>query len=382
MAIISTCHYAAASFSWDPTGTILTINYDNLPNDTYTLTLFASGFENIVGIPLASNYVANFSVALGTAAFPTPFTPVPPLGDLIYTGTDDPVLVTPTDIDYLTLALNAGETLTLVATPTTSSLQHGITVLDPARNMIGLPRLRPQARRGHRDGAGRHDRNLYDRDQRRRTATSASTRSRPPQCLRQDRNVERHDRHGQDLTGNVLRPGPRRCRSAGRGGQSAEPMWSTPGDVYVSSRYYGFYFTAPDSLATSSRVNTAGQIVQVIPVSKDPYALALRRRAGSGQQHAVRRCDDQLQRLQRLGRAARVQPDHGPAGGDHRTARRSRQRRLLLPVRLQHRAPTVAFWIPQPNSGNIIHLDASYNEIGSYSRRRIHARKCVDRHRW
>ena len=26
-----------------------------------------------------------------------------------------------------------------------------------------------------------------------------------------------------------------------------------------------------------------------------------------------------------------------------------------------------SFWIPQPNSGNIIHLDASYNEIGSYS---------------
>ena len=62
-------NYAAASFSWDPTGTILTINYDNLPNDTYTLTLYASGFENVVGIPLASDYVANFSVALGTASF-------------------------------------------------------------------------------------------------------------------------------------------------------------------------------------------------------------------------------------------------------------------------------------------------------------------------
>ena len=61
--------YAAASFSWDPTGTILTINYDNLPDDTYTLTLFAGGFENIVGIPLASDYTANFAVALGTAAF-------------------------------------------------------------------------------------------------------------------------------------------------------------------------------------------------------------------------------------------------------------------------------------------------------------------------
>jgi len=58
--------YAAASFSWDPTDTILTINYTNLPGDTYTLTLYASGFQNSVGIPLGSNHVANFAVALGT----------------------------------------------------------------------------------------------------------------------------------------------------------------------------------------------------------------------------------------------------------------------------------------------------------------------------
>ena len=98
-------YYAAASFSWDPTGTILTINYDNLPNDTYTLTLFASGFENIVGIPLASNYVANFSVALGTASFTGQFTPVQPLGSLIYRPPMTPSWSTPTDIDYLTVAL-------------------------------------------------------------------------------------------------------------------------------------------------------------------------------------------------------------------------------------------------------------------------------------
>ena len=128
--------YAAASFSWDPTGTILTINFDDLPNDTYSLTLFAGGFESIVGIPLASNYVANFAVALGTSAFTTPFTPVNPLGDLIYTSTDDPVLVTPTDIDYLTVSLNAGETLTLIGAPTTSDLQLAITLLDPSNNVV------------------------------------------------------------------------------------------------------------------------------------------------------------------------------------------------------------------------------------------------------
>jgi hypothetical protein len=128
--------YAAASFSWDPTDTILTINYTGLPDDDYTLTLFASGFENTVGIPLGSNYVANFAVTLGTAAFPTPLKPIAPGGDLIYTGSDSHVLATSTDVDYLTLPLNAGETLSLTATPTTASLQLTITVWDPSFNVI------------------------------------------------------------------------------------------------------------------------------------------------------------------------------------------------------------------------------------------------------
>ena len=64
-------HIAAASYSWDPTGTVLTINYTKVPDDVYTLTLFASGFQDLVGHPLASDYTVNFAVALGTAAFPT-----------------------------------------------------------------------------------------------------------------------------------------------------------------------------------------------------------------------------------------------------------------------------------------------------------------------
>ena len=98
----------AASFSWDPSGTKLTINYTKVPDDAYTLTLFASGFQDLVGHPLTSDYTVNFEVAVGKAAFPTPFTSVPPLGDLIYTGSDSHVLVTPNDVDSLTLALNAG----------------------------------------------------------------------------------------------------------------------------------------------------------------------------------------------------------------------------------------------------------------------------------
>ncbi len=76
--------YSPASWSWDSTGTILTINYDSLPNDTYSLTLYASGFESQVGKTLSSNYVASFSVAAGTVAFSGTFQAVDPLGSLIY----------------------------------------------------------------------------------------------------------------------------------------------------------------------------------------------------------------------------------------------------------------------------------------------------------
>ena len=58
--------------------------------------------------------------------------------------------------------------------------------------------------------------------------------------------VERHDRHG---------PGPHRqlvsrsapARPIGWAWWAAcRPTSSTPGDVYVSSRYYGYYYSADD----------------------------------------------------------------------------------------------------------------------------------------
>ena len=42
--------YAPASLSWDPTGTALSINYTGLPDDFYTLTLFASGFQDTTAL--------------------------------------------------------------------------------------------------------------------------------------------------------------------------------------------------------------------------------------------------------------------------------------------------------------------------------------------
>ena len=60
-------NYTPASFSWDPTGTIMTINYAALPADKYDMTLFANGFTDLVGLDLSC---AESSSAVGCAAAP------------------------------------------------------------------------------------------------------------------------------------------------------------------------------------------------------------------------------------------------------------------------------------------------------------------------
>jgi hypothetical protein len=83
-------HYAAASFSWNASDTVLTINYKNVPTDAYTLTLFAGGFSDPAGNTLASDFVVNFTMPLGTASL-TGLQPVLPLGSLVYQTTSDQV---------------------------------------------------------------------------------------------------------------------------------------------------------------------------------------------------------------------------------------------------------------------------------------------------
>jgi PEP-CTERM motif len=73
---IQNISYAPDSFSWDPTDTLLAINYLSLPTDNYTLTLLASDFADFGPPPdnLASNFVVDFCVSSTTSC---PAQPVP-----------------------------------------------------------------------------------------------------------------------------------------------------------------------------------------------------------------------------------------------------------------------------------------------------------------
>jgi methionine-rich copper-binding protein CopC len=147
--------YAADSFSWDATGTILTINYSNLPDDQYTETLFSSSFPDLVGLALdgephtprppsvpsgdgvpGGNFFVDFNVDNDqTQAFPVPLTAKNPLGSLIYDPTQTGVIAPAGDIDSFTINVDPGQTITVVVDSTT--LQATITLLDPSNATIG-----------------------------------------------------------------------------------------------------------------------------------------------------------------------------------------------------------------------------------------------------
>ncbi len=176
------------------------------------------------------------------------------------------MLVTPTDVDYVTVALNAGETLTLIGTPTTPSLQLAIKVLDPSDNVIASASAPAQ-------GA----------DAVIETAPAATTGTYTIAISDLNGNVGQYSIEAtlnafvktgtsndtiataQDLTGSSYgldSSGDDRLAAVG-----SLPNVVSTGDVYVSSRYYGYYYGGPPSAIL--RVNSAGQVVQVIPVPED-----------------------------------------------------------------------------------------------------------------
>ncbi len=143
------------------------------------------------------------------------------------------------------------------------------------------------------------------------------------------------------------------------------------GDVYVSGRYYGYYESAP-APSDILRVNAEGQIVQVIPISYDPY-LSL---AGVELDPA----NNMLYAAVTTSFNGYGGPGSGSVNGElleFNPITGQQVATITLPVDNSNYywyypygfsiAPDGSFWIAQPNSENIIHLDPSYNEIGSYS---------------
>ncbi len=130
--------YTPSSFSFDPTDTILTINYSSLPTDAYQFTLVAgpSNFLSDAGVPLASNFVINFTMPAGTSSI-TNMQPVLPLGSLVYQTTIDNLLLSSSDVDTYDLSIDPHQTLAVMVTPVTSTMTVTVTLISPKGNVLG-----------------------------------------------------------------------------------------------------------------------------------------------------------------------------------------------------------------------------------------------------
>jgi hypothetical protein len=154
--------YAPASFDYVAADSILTLNFSNLPEDSYRLTLLSGNgrLEDLAGNDLdgepppglwqippqqsgngvaGGDFVVNFTLDVVSAPFPTTLTAVNPLGGLIYQGqTANPsVISSASDTDAFTINLDAGQTLGVLVTPTGSTLQPVVELLDPNDAVIG-----------------------------------------------------------------------------------------------------------------------------------------------------------------------------------------------------------------------------------------------------
>jgi Zn-dependent metalloprotease/methionine-rich copper-binding protein CopC len=149
--------YTASSYSYDATGTILTLNYANLPEDNYILTLvagatgganftdalgnaldgeFSGAFPSGNGAP-GGNFTANFTTDVVSSAFPVPLMAQAPLGSMIYSGTTSATIGFPSDNDAFTVNLDAGQKISVIVHPLTTTLRPAVSVASPDMLILG-----------------------------------------------------------------------------------------------------------------------------------------------------------------------------------------------------------------------------------------------------
>lgn len=126
------------TFNYDGPSSTLTLSYNSLPDDDFTLTLTSGNgaFEDVLGNDLdgepvafpippnvsgdgiaGGNFVVSFTADVTTSPYPTPLAAKSPLGSLVY---DPPVagtIGTAGDVDEYTIELDAGQTLSALVHP-------------------------------------------------------------------------------------------------------------------------------------------------------------------------------------------------------------------------------------------------------------------------
>ena len=159
-------NYSPSGFSFDASGTVLTLNYTGLPDDNYTLTLLSgatggTNFTDLAGNALdgefsgsfpsgngvaGGNFVIGFNMDAVTTGYPTPLIAELPQGSLIYDPTATAVINTSGDTDSYTLNVDAGRRSPSWSHPPRLLCSRRSAFLAPRACSSGMSRLRPQAR--------------------------------------------------------------------------------------------------------------------------------------------------------------------------------------------------------------------------------------------
>jgi RHS repeat-associated protein len=140
------------SVNYDQETNTATISYDGvIPEGRYELTLFSGplAFRDLAGKSLdgdndgiaGGNYVTSFIADVDTRLYPTPLKENLPAGSLIYSLEDDDnasgYFHDTGDVDIFNLALDAGQTLSVVLVPEDQTFRGRLEVFDPVGASIG-----------------------------------------------------------------------------------------------------------------------------------------------------------------------------------------------------------------------------------------------------
>lgn len=99
-----------------------------------TIGIAAGALTDIYGNPMLA-YSGNLATDIDTVPVPTPLVAKSPLGSLVYTGTVSGAVSSSSDTDSYTLAIDAGQSVTLVVDPSTT-LQPIVQLLGPGGGVL------------------------------------------------------------------------------------------------------------------------------------------------------------------------------------------------------------------------------------------------------
>ncbi len=103
---------------------------------TLTAGIAAGAITDAFGNPGAA-FSGTYQVDIGTAPYPTPLTAVSPAGSLIYDPSTSGLVNFAGDTDTYTLAVDAGQTITVLVSPTSSGLRPSVTLLGTSNQVLG-----------------------------------------------------------------------------------------------------------------------------------------------------------------------------------------------------------------------------------------------------